>query len=732
VIAEQSTRLGQWMDWDNSYFTYSDDNIEAIWYFLQKCFERRYLYEGHVPLPWCTRCGTSLSQHEMLGSYVETEDLSLYVSANLLDGSGRALVLWTTTPWTLPANVAAAVHPTLRYEEVAWEGRVLVLSAASRKRLGMPDDVVQRELSGSELLGLEFETFFPDLPVQVPVRHVVIPWEEIDPEEGSGIVHIAPGCGPEDYELSKELGLDVITPLDAQGDYVDGFAWLEGRNAAVVADDVTARLRAAGRVVQDELYAHSVPVCWRCKSHVLFRLVYEWFISVDDVREPMLAAAQTVEWEPPHIGSRMDDWLHNMGDWCISRKRYWGLPLPFYRCDDCQELTVVGSRAELRERALDPQMVDDLPELHRPWIDEIKITCASCGAPATRVPEVGDCWLDAGITPFSTLGYFDDPDGWKQRFPAEWISEMREQVRLWYYSMLFMSVVLEGRAPYERALSYERVISETGEKFSKTGHMIRFDDAVQEIGADPIRYLFCRQPPATECRFGFEAGAQSQRRIAGLWNIASFFLTYAGIDRVEMCEPSTLGDALHVTDRWLLARSAQLVDVATAAMSREDTSTTVREAEQFHRRGFELVRAREPAPLLAHGKGDASGAGRTRRRQARLPLVAVRGVARRHARACADRPVRHRGTVAASDPALRRRCRRVGAPRALAGRAGRLARRRPARRDPHGPHRHQQFAAPTRRSEASCASAASGTHDRGQMPRRARPCCNSRRRSSPS
>ncbi len=226
-------------------------------------------------------------------------------------------------------------------------------------------------------------------------------------------------------------------------------------------------------------------------------------------------------------------------------------------------------------------MVDDLPELHRPWIDDIKITCASCGAPATRVPEVGDCWLDAGITPFSTLGYFDDPDGWKQRFPAEWISEMREQVRLWYYSMLFMSVVLEGRAPYERALSYERVISETGEKFSKTGHMIRFDDAVQEIGADPIRYLFCRQPPATECRFGFEAGAQSQRRIAGLWNIASFFLTYAGIDRVEMVEPSTLGDALHVTDRWLLARTAQLVEVATAAMGREDTSTTVREAEQF-------------------------------------------------------------------------------------------------------------------------------------------------------
>ncbi|MGH8978743.1 MAG: isoleucine--tRNA ligase [Acidimicrobiia bacterium] len=581
VIAEQSKRLGQWMDWDNSYFTYSDDNIEAIWLFLQKCCERAYLYEGHVPLPWCTRCGTSLSQHEMLGSYVETEDLSLYVSADLLDSSGRALVLWTTTPWTLAANVAAAVHPELTYEEVDWEGRRLVLSAASRVRLGLPDSTVQRELPGAELVGLEFETFFPDLPAQASVRHVVIPWKEIAADEGSGIVHIAPGCGPEDFELSKELGLDVITPIDGQGDYAEGFGWLEGRNAAVVAGDVTAHLREAGRVVKDELYTHSVPVCWRCKSHVLFRLVYEWFISVEDVREPMLAAAATVEWEPPHIGSRMDDWLHNMGDWCISRKRYWGLPLPFYRCDDCNELTVIGSRAELRERALEPELVDALPELHRPWIDDVKIRCRACEAPAARVPEVGDCWLDAGIVPFSTLGYFDDPDGWKAHFPAEWIVEMREQVRLWFYSMLFMSVVLEGRAPYERALAHERVISDTGEKFSKTGHMIRFDDAVAEIGADPIRYLFSRQPPAAEARFGFEAGGQMQRRLAGLWNIASFFDTYAGIDRVVMVEPSTLEGQLHVTDRWLLARTARLVDVATAAMSREDTPTTVREAEQF-------------------------------------------------------------------------------------------------------------------------------------------------------
>ncbi|MET1000618.1 MAG: isoleucine--tRNA ligase [Acidimicrobiia bacterium] len=581
VISEQSARLGQWMDWDNSYFTYTDDNIEAIWLFLQRCFERSYLYEGHVPLPWCTRCGTSLSQHEMLGSYVETEDLSLYVTANLLDGSGRALVLWTTTPWTLAANVAAAVHPTLKYEEVAWEGRTIILSAAARARLGLAESAVVRTLPGSELVGLTFETFFPDLPVQVPVEHRVISWEEIDAEEGSGIVHIAPGCGPEDYELSQTLGLAVIAPLDAIGDYVAGFGWLEGKNAAHVGDEVCAHLSDAGRIVHSEQYRHSVPVCWRCKSHVLFRLVDEWFISVENIRAPMREAAGTVTWDPPHMGSRMDDWLVNMGDWCISRKRYWGLPLPFYRCEDCNELTVVGSRAELRERALDPEAVDALPELHKPWIDDIKIRCKSCSAPAARVVEVGDCWLDAGITPFSTLGYFDDHDRWRTRFPVTWVCEMREQVRLWFYSMLFMSIVLEGRAPYQRVLSHERVISDTGEKFSKTGKMIRFDDAVAEIGADPIRYLFNRQPAAVECRFGYETGGQAQRRIAALWNIASFFDTYATIDRVEIVEPTTLGDQLHVTDRWLLARTAQLVNVATEAMAVADTPVTLREVESF-------------------------------------------------------------------------------------------------------------------------------------------------------
>ena len=486
-----------------------------------------------------------------------------------------------------------------------------------------------------------------------------------------------------------------------------------------------AAYASAGRVVSDELYAHSVPVCWRCKSHVLFRLVYEWFISVDDVREPMLAAAQTVEWEPPHIGSRMDDWLHNMGDWCISRKRYWGLPLPFYRCDDCNELTVVGSRAELRERALDPaagrRAARAAPAVDRRHQDH----AARRAARRQRAfPEVGDCWLDAGITPFSTLGYFDDPEGWKQRFPAEWISEMREQVRLWYYSMLFMSVVLEGRAPV-RAGAVVRAgdLRDRREVLEDGPHdPLRRRRAGDRRRPDPLPLL-----PAT-------AGHRVPLRLRGGRAVATphrravehrVVLPHVRGHRPRRAWSSRRrsATALHVTDRWLLARTAQLVDVATAAMRREDTATTVREAEQF---------IEEVSNWYVRVNRRRFWRGGDDRRQAGVSLDAVRRLARGHARARPHRAVRHRGTVAAGRPALRGRRGRVGAPRALARRAGRVARRRAARGDAHRSHRHQHLTAPARGGEAPRAAAASGAHDRRRRRGARRAAASSRRRSSPS
>jgi isoleucyl-tRNA synthetase len=269
-----------------------------------------------------------------------------------------------------------------------------------------------------------------------------------------------------------------------------------------------------------------------------------------------------------------------MGDWCISRKRYWGLPLPFYICPHCDELTVVGSREELRSLAVEPAIVDALPELHRPWIDEVRIRCPKCHGDAPRVVEVGDCWLDAGIVPFTTLGYFSDRAAWEGAYPAEWVSEMREQVRLWFYSMLFMSVTLQGRSPYQKVLSYESVVSEEGTRFSKTGFMIQFDDAVNKVGSDPMRYLFCSRPVSVNMRFSYNLAEQAARKIADLWNIYVFLVNYAILDQPDLSRP-VAEELLQVTDRWLLARTAAMVDEAKQSYEAYDTPSVVRNVEAY-------------------------------------------------------------------------------------------------------------------------------------------------------
>jgi isoleucyl-tRNA synthetase len=288
----------------------------------------------------------------------------------------------------------------------------------------------------------------------------------------------------------------------------------------------------------------------------LFRLVREWYIRTEDIRPKLLEAASKVKWEPEYIGKRMQDWLANMGDWNISRKRFYGLPLPFYPCEHCGTLTVIGSKEELYE--LGGAAAKELPELHRPWIDQVTLQCPSCGSRISRISEVGDVWLDAGIVPFSTLGYFSDRKLWEKYYPAEWVIEMREQVRLWFYSLLFMSVTLEGRAPYERVLAHGSVVAEDGTRFSKTGFMIQFDTAAEKLGSDTIRYLFAGAGMANDVRFGYNLGEEARRKILSFWNICVFFMTYAVLEKPElMKKPSP--EALETTDRWVLARTNQFI-----------------------------------------------------------------------------------------------------------------------------------------------------------------------------
>jgi len=326
-------------------------------------------------------------------------------------------------------------------------------------------------------------------------------------------------------------------------------------------------------------HEHSYPVCWRCKTEVIFKAVREWYIDTDELRPRLIKAANSVKWEPEHMGKRMVDWLSNMDNWAISRKRFYGLPLPFYVCDECGEVTVVGSREELKNLAVDADKVDSLPDLHRPWIDEIEIKCPHCQASVKRITEVGDCWLDAGIVPFSTLNYFKDRSVWEKYYPAEWITEMKEQVRLWFYSMLFMSVVLEDRAPYEKVLAYSTVVAEDGSKFSKTGFMIKFDEAAEKIGADPARYLYASSPITSDVRFGFNLGDEARRKLLGFWNIYVFFSTYAILDMPDFSNIKIDYSKLNLSDKWLLARINNFVKKAKDAMESYQTSVLVKEFE---------------------------------------------------------------------------------------------------------------------------------------------------------
>ena len=431
----------------------------------------------------------------------------------------------------------------------------------------------------------------------------MIPWDDVSLDEGTGIVHIAPGAGSEDFELGRLHDLPVLAPLDEAGRMLPGFGF-DGLSTDDVAQPVIDDLERRGLLAEAGTIVHRYPTCWRCGTPLVFRVVDDWFIAADEVRQPMLDANATVEWTPDFYSKRMDDWLRNMGDWNISRKRYYGLPLPFYPCA-CGHLNVIGSRAELEERAV--RGLEQLQELHRPWIDEVVIRCESCGEEVQRVPEVGDAWLDAGIVPLSTLGWGNEdnvfagygtgaakgltladlPDHayWEEWFPADWVSEMREQIRLWFYSISFMSVTLVGRSPYQRVLTYEKLLDETGREMHRSwGNAIAVEEALERMGADVMRWQYCSQPPSQNLLFGYGPAHEIQRRLLTLWNSCKFLVDYANVDGWTP-EWADLEDGPHgelePLDRWLVERTHALVADATAAYESWLTVDVVRAYEAF-------------------------------------------------------------------------------------------------------------------------------------------------------
>ncbi|HEY3248384.1 MAG TPA: class I tRNA ligase family protein [bacterium] len=629
-ITEQSVRLGMWMDWNDpddlrrlasalktdpsavldypgrggvlrqradqivgalgdpevggSYFTFSNENNYQIWAFLRRCWERGMVYKGHDVMPWCPRCSTGISEHEIVTEgYQEITHPGLYVRLPLLDWPGRSLLVWTTTPWTLTSNVAAAVHPDLTYARVAAGGEELYLAESTLGVLRGEYRVLET-LPGSDLVGLRYSGPFDDLPPQRGVEHRVIPWKDVSAEEGTGIVHIAPGCGAEDFALSKEHHLPVIAPIDEFGVFVSGFDWLTGKRVDEAAQPIIDHLRKTGRLYKSEAYRHRYPVCWRCGSELVFRLVDEWFIAMEPIRAGLMEITQRIRWIPAFGRDRELDWLRNMHDWMISKKRYWGLALPIWECAECRSFEVIGSEAELRARATSgwEEYAGHTP--HRPWIDAVKITCATCGAVTSRIADVGNPWLDAGIVTFSTLNYRRDPDYWAQWFPPDFITEgFPGQYRNWFYSLLVMAAVLAGREPFRTCLGYANVNDQYGEVMHKSkGNAIDFNEAADRAGVDVMRWAFCAQNPAADINFSFAALDDVRRRfVIPLWNVFSFFVTYANLERFDFAELIRSRPVLAALDRWLLSRAQAMVVSVRDRLDDYDPQGATRPLEAF-------------------------------------------------------------------------------------------------------------------------------------------------------
>ena len=442
---------------------------------------------------------------------------------------------------------------------------------------------VLEELPGRDLVGVRYAGPFDELPAQQGVEHRVFEWDEVSASEGTGVVHNAPGAGREDFALGKQFGLPVIAPLDESGYFIDGFGGLSGRSVFEVNDDIYASLRDKGLLYHVERYSHRYPVCWRCDTELVWRLVDEWFISMDELRGLIAGVTEKITWIPEFGKQRELDWLRNMDDWMISKKRYWGLALPIFRCE-CGRFEVIGSREELEARAVAGWDEFEGHSPHRPWIDAVKIDCSGCGATVSRIADVGNPWLDAGIVPFSTLGYKTSPEQWREWFPADWISEsFPGQFRNWFYSLLTMSTVLEGAEPFRTVFSYALMRDEKGEEMHKSkGNAIWFEEAAERMGVDSMRWLYARHSPAANLNFGYGNADEVRRRfIIPLWNVYSFFVTYANIDRYDPAAAAPPYGERAELDRWILSELNSTVAEVTAALDGFEPDRATRRVEQL-------------------------------------------------------------------------------------------------------------------------------------------------------
>ncbi|MBA3268459.1 MAG: isoleucine--tRNA ligase [Acidimicrobiia bacterium] len=578
--AALTERSGVWIDTDDAYWTLSNDYVESVWWLVKQLHDEGLLHEGHRVSPYCPRCGTALSSHELAqpGAYRDVTDASAYVRFPLVDAEAD-LVVWTTTPWTLVSNVAAAVGPGTLYVQVADPagGRDLVLAEARMADLVGEDAVVLKRLLGADLSGRHYRRPFDFLDVDDRGLRVVEA-DFVTTEDGTGIVHLAPAFGTDDMNAALEWDLPVLNPVHADGTFDQRVTPWAGRQVKDTDSEIIADLAARGLLLKEQPYLHAYPHCWRCGTPLLYWAKTSWFVRTSQRRADLLRENERVSWYPDHIKhGRFGDWLENNIDWALSRDRYWGTPLPIWRCDDGHD-TCVGSIAELA--GLAGRQLDDL-DLHRPAVDEIEIACQTegCTSAASRVTPVLDAWFDSGSMPSAQHHFpFAGNDAGSSSpaipdaFPADFICEAIDQTRGWFYSLLAVNTLVFGSTPFRNVVCLAHIVDADGQKMSKSkGNVIDPWDVIGTHGADALRwYFFSAGSPWTSRRV-YEDGIReaSRRTLVTLWNVFAFFATYADIDgwtapEERSCDPD------HLLDRWVLARLDETVGSATSALNSFD------------------------------------------------------------------------------------------------------------------------------------------------------------------
>ena len=577
-----TNKMGQFIDLKHPYITYDNNYIETEWWILKKYFDAGLIYEGLKILPYCPRCGTGLASHEVAQGYKEISVNTVTVPFKLKGEENTYFLVWTTTPWTLIANVAVCVNPNEKYVKCLSKGYNFILAEKLANKVLGDDYEVVAEYLGKDLEGIEYEQYLPILKVNKKAFYVTLA-DYVTMEDGTGIVHIAPAYGQDDYEVGLKYDLPVLNPVDEQGCYTEG-PW-KGR---LVVDpelelDIIKYLVSEDKLFKKQKMVHNYPHCWRCKTPLVYYSKPSLYIKVTAYKDKIIEENKKVNWYPSYVGEkRFGNWLENMNDWAISRNRYWGTPIPLWRCE-CGHMHMIGSRVELKELAIEE--VSDNIDLHRPYVDEIHIKCPNCGKEMTRVTDVIDCWFDSGSMPFAQYHYpFENEELFASQFPADFISEGIDQTRGWFYSLLVISTFVTGKSPYKNVLVNDLITDKYGQKMHKSkGNSVEPFTTIAKYGADPTRwYLLSVSPVWTPLRFD-EDGIKEviSKFFSTLRNTYNFFAIYAEADNIDPIEFNIPINERPEIDKWLISKYNRLVKNVLDGFNKYDLNQVVRLISEF-------------------------------------------------------------------------------------------------------------------------------------------------------